>query len=72
MLREVVSAACEAVNADPSVQAWLSEATARCEEGVASLPAGGELPPGVVSTVVFSSLAPRRLPGEAAEHDENA
>ncbi len=59
VVREVVGAACEAVNADPAVQAWLGEASARCQQGALALCQGGTHPPGLVPAVVFSSLVPR-------------
>lgn len=58
---EVLSAACESVNADPSVRAWLERATSACRDGTAALSTRRRLaPPGVVTALVYSPLTPRR------------
>ena len=53
---EVLGAACESVNAEPAVLAWLTRAVEACREGVAGLrddrPAEGA--PGVVAVLVFA------------------
>jgi hypothetical protein len=61
VLREVLGAACESVNAAPAVAAWLAAAVAACEAGTAALAddrAGG--PPGIVTALVYSSVEPRQ------------
>jgi hypothetical protein len=70
ILLEVLSAACESVNADPSVSSWLSRAVAACEVGTAALGGGrGKSPDGIVTALVFSPIEP---PHKRAEKGENA
>jgi hypothetical protein len=58
---EVVGAGCESVNAAPAAAEWLTRAVAVAERGTVALAAGqGLAPEGVVTTVVFSSVSPRR------------
>jgi hypothetical protein len=60
ILMEVLSAACESVNADPSVFSWLTRAVAACEAGTSALGGGrGKGPARIVTAVVFSPLEPR-------------
>ncbi len=57
VLMEVLSAACESVNADPTVELWLTRAVEACEAGTIALAGGRDKgPAGVVVAVVFSSL----------------
>jgi hypothetical protein len=62
---EVVGAGCESVNAAPSVTEWLTRAVSVAERGSVALAGGNGLAPeGIVTTVVFSSVAPRRPAAE--------
>jgi hypothetical protein len=67
VLLEVVAASCEAVNAEPEVTQWLMKATSFCVTGTAALGEGARRP-GLLTTLVFSSLAPR---ARRAEKDES-
>ncbi len=68
ILMEVLSAACESVNADPSVSAWLARAVAACEVGTSALVGGrGKGPAGIVTALVFSPLEPRHRRDEKGE-----
>jgi hypothetical protein len=61
ILLEVLSAACESVNADPSVSAWVERAVAACQAGTSALAGGrGKAPRGIATALVFSPLEPRR------------
>lgn len=60
VLMDVLIAACESVNADPTVELWLARAVGACEAGTTALGGGRDKgPAGVVIAVVFSSLDPR-------------
>lgn len=56
LVLEVLGAACESVNAEPAVLAWLTRAVEACREGVAGLRDDGpaEGAPGVVAVLVFA------------------
>ena len=57
VLMEVLSAACESVNADPAVVVWLTRAVGACEAGTTALGGGRDKgPAGVVTAVVFSPM----------------
>ena len=61
VVMEVVTAACESVNAAPQAAEWLARAVGAAERGTAALDAGrGEAPSGIVTAVVFSNLSPRQ------------
>jgi hypothetical protein len=60
VVRDVVAAACEAVNAAPAVAEWLARAVEEADGGTALLGRPGSGPAGVVTAVVYSSVAPRR------------
>jgi hypothetical protein len=63
ILADVLAAACESVNAEPEVGAWLTRAVAAAESGTLGLAGGtGRRPPGIFTTVVFSTMAPRPEP----------
>lgn len=68
LLLEVLTAACEAVNASPPVSEWLVRALAACESGSRALGVGGPRPSGVLTLHFFSALAP---PHERAGKDES-
>jgi hypothetical protein len=69
ILLEVLSAACESVNADPSVSTWLTRAVAACEVGTKALGGGrGKAPEGIVTAIVFSPLEPRHRRDEKGEN----
>ncbi|HUK65340.1 MAG TPA: hypothetical protein VLV17_00830 [Anaeromyxobacteraceae bacterium] len=68
LLHDVVTAACEAVNASPSANEWLLRALSACESGTQALGTGGPRPAGVVTLHYFSPLA---LPHERLGKDEN-
>lgn len=58
---EILTAVCESVNAEPMVAEWLDQAIRACSAGSATLAAtGGHPPPGILTTVVFSTVAPRQ------------
>jgi hypothetical protein len=70
LLVEVLVAACESVNAEPSTTDWLRRCTAVCEQGTLAL--GDDprsAPAGVVTAYVFSPMAPRHA---RADPDERA
>ncbi len=68
VLMEVLSAACESVNADPAVSAWLTRAVAACEAGTAALGGGRDrAPAGIVTAVVFSPIDSRHKRPEKGE-----
>ncbi len=68
VLMEVLSAACESVNADPAVERWLTRAVGICEAGTTALGGGRDKgPAGVVIALVFSSLDPRHNRTERGE-----
>ena len=61
VMSEVVSAACEAVNAEPAVGEWLVRAIAACQTGTAALGSSrDQAPPGILAALVYSEVAPRR------------
>lgn len=69
ILLEVLSAACESVNADPSVSTWLTRAVAACEVGTTALAGGrGKAPEGIVTALVFSPIEPRHRRDEKGEN----
>ena len=69
ILLEVLSAACESVNADPSVASWLTRAVAACEVGTTALAGGrGKAPAGIVTALVFSPIEPRHRRDEKGEN----
>jgi hypothetical protein len=60
---EVLTAACESLEAEPQVAQWLARAIAEAEKGTASLqdPKPDQPPPkGVVTVLLFGELRPRR------------
>jgi hypothetical protein len=58
---EVVGAGCESVNAAPAATEWLTRAVNIAERGSVAIAGGhGLAPEGIVTTVVFSSVSPRR------------
>jgi hypothetical protein len=67
ILMEVISAACESVNADPSVSSWLTRAVAACEVGTSALGGRAKGPAGIVTAIVFSPLEPRHSRDEKGE-----
>ncbi len=69
ILLEVLSAACESVNADPAVSSWLTRAVAACEVGTTALGGGRDKAPGgIVTALVFSPLEPRHRRDEKGEN----
>jgi hypothetical protein len=68
VLVEVLAAACESVNAEPTVAEWLARAAAAAEAGTTKLVGNrGAPPPGIVPAVVFSSVTPRQPRAETEE-----
>jgi hypothetical protein len=68
ILMEVISAACESVNADPAVASWLTRAVSACEVGTSALGGGrAKGPAGIVTALVFSPLEPRHNRDEKGE-----
>ena len=65
VVREVLVAACESVNAAPAVAEWLGRAAAHCVEETVALGKGAAPPPGIVTAVVYSSVEPRHVPADA-------
>ncbi len=71
ILGEVVAIACEALECDPAVVRWLRDAASACRDCVGAIAHGrGRRPPGVVTAIVYSSVAPRRL--ASPEHGADA
>jgi hypothetical protein len=67
VLVEVVNAACESMNAGVDAEAWLTRAVDAAEAGAVAIARGERAPPpGVVTVLVFSSVAPRKVDDDAA------
>lgn len=60
---EVLTAACESLDAEPSAAQWLARAVAEAEKGTANLRDGDpslKAPEGIVTVLLFGELRPRR------------
>jgi hypothetical protein len=65
---DVLAAACESVNGERTVSAWLERAASACQAGTAALlEERRQVPAGIVTTFVYSPITPRR--GEPGRTD---